>query len=101
MQNACKAGLKQDKALHSSHTIAFHSDEHERLKHEVTNVNITNKSGYYVHKLQAITNLESEALSSKLMRVRSQTLGKNVSFLVSGGYKLHRHILMLGQAVEP
>ena len=35
------------------------------------------------------------------MHVPSQTLGENVSFLVSGGYKLHRRILVFNQVVEP
>ena len=74
--SACKAEFKQYKALHSSHTFAFHSDVNERLEHEVINAHITNKSGKSMHKLQAITNLESEALSSKFMHVCSQTLGK-------------------------
>ena len=35
------------------------------------------------------------------MHVGSKTLGENVCFLVSRGYKLHRHVLLFDQVVEP
>ena len=84
-----EAGLKQYQALHSSHMFAFHSDVNERLEHEVNNRHITDKSGRSMHKLQAIANLESKALSSKFMHICSQTLGEYVSFLVSRRDELH------------
>ena len=95
--NAWEAGLKQLQALHSNHTLAFHSDVSERLEHEVTNGHITDKAGRSMHKLRAIAKLESEALSSKFTRVRSQTLCQYVSFLVSSGDKPRRRALVLAR----
>ena len=69
--------------------FAFRSDVSESLEHEVDNRRIANKSGRSMHKLQAITHLESKALSSKFMHTCSQTLVKYVSFLVSRRDKLH------------
>ena len=51
-----------------------------------------------MRKLQAIANLESEALSSKFMHVRSQTLECQLSG-ERGGYKLRRRILVFDQVV--
>ena len=75
--------------------FAFNSDANEILEHEVDNVLSTHTPGNPTHNLQAIANLETKSLSGKLMHVRSQTLCKNVSFLVRGGYKLRRDVLML------
>ena len=54
----------------------------------------THKSGSPTHKLQAITNLESESSSGKFMHVCSETLGQYISFLARRGYKVHGDILM-------
>ena len=69
----------------------------EGLEHEVTIVHITDKSGRSMHKLQAseaITSLESEALSSKFTYIRSQTRCEGVSVLAGNRDKLHRRILV-------
>ena len=74
--------------------FAFNSEVNESLEHDGRQVHILHKSGNPMH-LQAITYLESKSLSGKFMCICSQTLGQDVSFLVSRLYKLHGNILML------
>ena len=74
--------------------FAFNSDVNESLQCDVNQVHSPNKSVNPIIS-QAITYLESKSLSGKFMCICSQTLGQDVSFLMSRRYKLHRNILML------